>query len=143
MSQILEKAVAGKAYNPKTVLGFFAIVLAIVLAAVASATLILSRSEATVVYMPFVLGFAGLFVLLVFALVSIVMIVSPAKLMLTGVSGHEFVEIQRLSLGDSLTGKRPDNVVLPQIVQNEPLLASGEIDERTSDDGADENNGHD
>lgn len=140
MSQIIEKAVASRAYNPKTVLGFFAIVLGIVLAASASATLILSRSERTVEYIPFVLAFAGLFILALVALVSTVMIVSPAKLMLTGVSGREFVEIQRLTLGDSMTGKRPVDIILPQPASGETPTVVDEAEERSSDVGTDDDN---
>lgn len=132
---MLERMVAARTQNPKTVLGFFATVMAIVLAGCTSLCLILGSNPGTVFCVPWVLGLSGAIILGLLVTVIVVMIANPAKLMLTGVSGTEFVEIQR-TLGDSLTGRQVRAVPMgagrtPIVIPNGPELVN-----TNGDDGA-------
>lgn len=119
--------------NPKTVLAFFATVLGIVLAAVVVAVGLLVRAngpEGTVVG---VLIFGGVIATLLITAVFVLTVLDPSKLMLGQVTGTEYAEIQRVTLGDSSTGERTAAllpslaapVVLEQIAATYPALGVG------------------
>lgn len=110
---------AGRSYNPKTTLGFYAIVLGIV-AGVATVVVVPLAFSPVAWAVPWILvGFAGFAAVLVGS-VFIVMVKDVSKLMLQGVSGSEYVEIQTL-LGDSVTGER---LVVERLTIEEELIAT-------------------
>ena len=99
--------------EPKSVLGFYAIVLGILCAACVAICGALAWSGTAVGLIPWVLGFAALFLILLVAGVFVVMLRDPSKLMLTHVTGDQFLAIQsQHTLGDSLRGEHTISVLL-------------------------------
>ncbi len=97
--------------NPKTVLAFFATVLGLVLTAVVAAAAVLAGKESLSHLVPWVLGFGGLASVALVGGVLTLAVLDPSKLMLGQVTGTEYAEIQRVTLGDSRTGERTAAVV--------------------------------
>jgi hypothetical protein len=96
--------------NPRTVLGFYAGVLAIVLAGDVTAVGILASNKVATSLIPWLLGFAALLVLLLLTGVFIVTLIDPSKLMLGQITGTEYANIHRIVLGDSDSGQRLETV---------------------------------
>lgn len=92
--------------NPKTVLAFFATVLGIVLTAVVLATGLLVRKGGYESAVTAVLVFGGALAVLLIGAVFTLTVKDPSKLMLGQVTGTEYAEIQRVTLGDSSSGER-------------------------------------
>lgn len=92
--------------NPKTVLAFFATVLGIVLTAVVLATGLLVRQGGYEGAVIAVLVFGGGLAVLLIGAVFTLTLKDPSKLMLGQVTGTEYAEIQRVTLGDSSSGER-------------------------------------
>jgi hypothetical protein len=110
--------------NPRTVLGFYAGVLAIVLAGDVTAVGVLASTKVAISLIPWLLGFAALLVLLLLAGVFIVTLVDPSKLMLGQITGTEYANIHRVVLGDSDSGQRLETV---QIVPTEATVIAAEV----------------
>lgn len=91
---------------PKTVLGFFAIVLAILVTGVAAVVAILARNSTVTYLIVPILVFAGIVVIGVLVGVFVTAWKDPTILMLGQVSGEIFVENRRLKLGDSVAGEQ-------------------------------------
>ncbi|WP_433355037.1 hypothetical protein ACQPYV_31920 [Micromonospora saelicesensis] len=107
MLQQITEAVGGrKTVNPRTVLGFYATVLGIALAAVVGATSVLAATKTATHLIPWVLGFGGFLLLLLLVAVFGVTLVDPSKLMLGQITGTEYAYIRQASLGSSTTGER-------------------------------------
>jgi hypothetical protein len=92
--------------NPRTVLGFFATVLGLILAADIAAVATLAYADVKTGLIPWLLGFAGVVFVALVGAVLVIALVDPSKLMLGRVTGSEYAEIQRLTLGDSRAGER-------------------------------------
>lgn len=112
----IEAIKSSRTFRPKTFLAFYATILGIVLAACLSSTAMLAITKTAVELIPLILCFAAVMVLLLVGGVFAVMLINPSKVMLTQVSGTEYVEIQRAVLGDSRSGKEP-----PSPVSNESM----------------------
>jgi hypothetical protein len=138
ITQITDTIKGRQTINPKTVLGFYATVLGILLAGGVSATGFLATTDTATWLLPWILGFcAGVFVLLLVGVFAITLI-DPSKLMLSQVSGTEYAAIQqRVILGDSTSGERveiisPEPAALPTV----EVIAVSNHSERTSGNGA-------
>ena len=101
--------------NPRTVLGFFAIVLGLMFTAAVSASAVLAETHTLTNLIPYVLGFAAIILVLVLLGIFVVMLTDPSKLMLGQITGSEYVEIHKLMLGDSLVGERQEALYLPEV----------------------------
>lgn len=113
MVDVVETAVrSAKTHNPKTVLGFFGIVIGIVVAACSTFTTILATTNQGTWLIPWIVLGGAAFVVVLTAALFVVMLVNPSKLMLMGVTGTEFMAIQTATLGDSRSGIRPAQNVL-------------------------------
>ncbi len=116
--------------SPRTVLAFFATTLGLLLAFIGGTVAVLARYKTHTEAIPFLLIFGGLaFLMLVVGVFYIIMFRDPSSLMLGQVTGSEYVEIQRVQLGDSRAGERE----LP-IEQHgtEPPVILGELDSTIS-----------
>lgn len=92
--------------NPRTVLGFYATVLGLLLTACVAGVAVLATTKTSTYLIPWLLGFAALMVLLLLGGVFLVTLNDPTKLMLGQISGMEYAEIRRAVIGDSVTGER-------------------------------------
>lgn len=107
MGEITQSFWAKRSLNPKTVLGFYATVLGIGLAACTSLTTVLAITRAADWLIPWVIAFGGGFLVLLVTGVFIINVIDTTKLMLSPVSGTEYAAIHKgIVLGDSLTGER-------------------------------------
>jgi hypothetical protein len=113
MQRLITSVQSRRIASPKTVLGFYAGVLAIVDSAALIATGVLSQTHTMTWLIPWILGFAAVVFVLLVGGVFAVNLLDPAKLMLGQISGSEYVAIQSLHLGDSLSGER-DMVISQQ-----------------------------
>jgi len=95
----------GGAYSaPKTVLGFYAGVLALLELGVVSAIAVLATQKELRHLVPWVLGFGALVLVALVAVVVAINIRAPMKLQLGQVSAHDLIEYERITLGDSVAG---------------------------------------
>lgn len=117
--------------NPRTVLGFYAGVLGLLLTAAVAAVGVLASTKEDTSLIPWLLGFAGLVVLLLLIGVFIVTLIDPSKLMLGQITGTEYANIHRVVLGDSDQGSRVEAVpYIPSdavIVATEALTSTEEL----------------
>jgi hypothetical protein len=102
--------------SPKTILGFFAIVVGIL---VSGATLVIGIlsgvSDLRYLIVP-ILVFAALLVVAVLVGVFITAWKDPTVLMLGQISGEVFIENRRLTLGDHMSGEYSEDVAVPRRV---------------------------
>jgi hypothetical protein len=122
------RAIRGRqTINPRTVLGFYATVIGLLLAATVGGVAVLATTGHALHLIPWLLGFAGAAVVVLLIGVFIITLVDPSKLMLGQVTGSEYVAIQRTVLGDALTGEHVELVgsVDEAIVTAEPSAPSG------------------
>ena len=122
--------------QPRTILGFFAIVLGLVFAAVIALIAILAGNETSTYLIPWLAFFAGVLVLGVVVVVLVIALKDPSKLMLGQVTGSEFVQIQQTLLGDSNRGERMAVLQLPTITAIGPAEIAG--DEPIEDEAEEE-----
>lgn len=107
MAQWMESVQAARSYNPKTILGFLATVVGIAVVGCTAAGGALLVSGKVLWLVPLVFGFAGFLVVGVLVGVFVILLRDPSKLLLTHVSGTEYLNIQRgLVLGDSKSGEQ-------------------------------------
>ncbi|MCH4813426.1 hypothetical protein [Vreelandella neptunia] len=91
--------------SPKTILGFFAIVVGILIAGTSAVIGLLSRVESLHTYIPWILLFAAFVVVTVLVGVFVTAWKDPTVLMLGQISGHDYIENKKLTLGDSNSGE--------------------------------------
>ncbi len=106
LSQTIRSA---ESTTPKTILGYCALVLGIAAFACVAAAGVLAQEPALHRYIPWVLGF---FALAFFGTVGCVIAITlkdPTKLQLGQVTGRDYIENRRLTLGDSTRGERRDS----------------------------------
>jgi hypothetical protein len=105
------RAIRGGEYkSPKTVLGFFAGMIGIAATVLISSIWILEGTSSLRYLIPVILAvFLALFL---FVLISVIVITvkDPSKLMLGQISGRDYAEIQKITLGDSSSGERVESV---------------------------------
>ena len=123
----LTKAVQGRqTVNPRTVLGFLATVLGLVLAASISGIAIIASTKVATYLIPWLLLFCAILSVCLIAGVFIVTVLDPSRLMLGQVTGTEYAEIQKMVLGDSIRGERPvlavEGVAKSEIVEAVPTV---------------------
>jgi hypothetical protein len=104
---------------PKTVLGFCAVVLGIVATACVAATGVLASRDSTDGYALLPLAFFALFTVAMFVAVWWVLVKDPIKLQLGHVTGREYIDYQKLTLGDSIAG---DEVRTLPVIAGEPAV---------------------
>ena len=105
MTELTRAVATRQTINPKTVLGFYATILGLVLAACSALVAALTISKVSVWLVPWILGFTGLLTVLLITAVLVINVKAPAKLMLGQVSGEEYALITQVTLGDSLNGQ--------------------------------------
>lgn len=122
-----EQVAQARTRTPKTVLGFFAIVLGIVAMSAAGVIAAIVGTPALHGLIVPILLFAGVLIVAVLVGVFLTAWRDPTVLMLGEVTGETFVEHRRLTLGDSTRG---DQEEVFQIEPVTPLL------EATTEDAA-------
>ncbi len=117
MSQVWESVKAVRGKTPKTVLGFLWGVGALAIAGFMGFSWACAANPALVPLLPWV-GFACLLLLGgVLAVVVTAMFKDPSRLLLTTVEPADYVQIQRMRLGDSTSGER----MVGSIIEREEL----------------------
>jgi hypothetical protein len=102
----------GEYRSPRTVLGFFAGMVGIAATVLIFVIWLLEKSANLRYLIPIVLTvFLAIFL---FVLVGVMLIAlkDPSKLMLGQISGRDYAEIQRVTLGDSRSGEHVENVMI-------------------------------
>lgn len=137
MSPVLSQLTSGfqtrQIASPKSVLGFYGVVIAVTMSAAVGASTALLWSGRSVYLVPWILGIAFLFVAAVVAAVVFTSRRDPSKLMLTHVTGTEYTAIQQQTvLGDSAAGERlaslnpvPVELVAPE--PERPPIGPGDV----------------
>lgn len=97
-------------------MAFFATVIALMLAG-AIGLVVASDHAGTQGAIPWILGFVGLVFLLIVGGIFAVMLRDPSKLMLGQITGEEYAQIRRMTLGDSRSGEQ---VVVEQVGMGQP-----------------------
>lgn len=131
VARIMENIQAARTHNPKTVLAFLATVLGIAVAGSTGAGSAVLLSGKLLWLAPIAFGFAGALVVAVLVVVFIIIWKDPSKLLLTQLSGSEYLSIQReIVLGDSTSGEK--RVSVPPSLDN-PTLGEPGVDKVESD----------
>lgn len=103
--------------NPRTVLGFYATIISVVFAGVLASVTTLAINDVATWLIPWILGVGFMIVISVIGVVAFINIKKPANLMLGQISGREYAEISRVTLGDDQSGER--------VVQVEGVIERG------------------
>ena len=130
VTQVTNAVRGRQTINPRTVLGFFATVLGILLAGTSAVVGFLVTSKVQTELVPIILAFAGGTFLLLIIAVFVVTLVDPSKLMLTQVTGTEYAAIQQHTvIGDSVRGETAEVILdsVPITADSVISLPSGEV----------------
>ncbi len=111
MREMLSSVQSRQIASPKTVLGFYAGVMAILDSASLVAIGVLAQTHTMTWLIPWILGFAAAVFVLLLGGVFALNLFDPSKLMLGQVSGTEYAALHSVRLGDSATGER-DAIIL-------------------------------
>lgn len=107
LTQVTNAVRQRQAINPKTVLGFYATILGLLFAGTVSCVAVLASSGTDTFLIPWLVVFCAIVLVLLLSGVFIITLIDPSKLMLTQVSGADYLAIQqRTVVGDSLSGER-------------------------------------
>jgi hypothetical protein len=102
----------GEFKSPKTVLGFFAGMVGIAASVMVLTIWLVERTASLRYIVPSVLiAFLAIF-LLVLISVMVIALKDPSKLMLGQISGRDYAEIQKITLGDSSSGERVERMIV-------------------------------
>lgn len=102
----------GGAYSaPRTVLVFYASVLAIIELGVVGAIGVLATQQGLRYLVPWVLLFGAIVLVALIGVVVAMNLKAPMKLQLQPVTGQEFIQHERLTLGDSNTSEFREDIV--------------------------------
>ena len=112
--------------TPKTILGFFAIVLGILATGAALVIGALAGEPALHKLIAPILLFVAALIVIVLVGVFVTAWKDPTILMLGEVSGEAFIENRRLSLGDSIRGEQIEEIKLEVPCAGQPALPPGE-----------------
>lgn len=110
MAALLRRTRGGEFSTPKTVLGFYAGVMAIVELGVVGVITVLATNDSLRYLVPWTLLFAALVLVALIGIVVAMNIRDPSKLQLGQMTGREFIDYQRLTLGDSVSGEYTEEV---------------------------------
>jgi hypothetical protein len=122
---------------PKTVLGFYAIVLAVLEAGVIGATAVLATQKELRDIVPWVLAFGGVVLVVLIGVVVTINVRAPMKLQLGQVSGSDLIAYEQMTLGNSTTGEYVENVpiAMPPGGQRPWPSPPGSADDIVEDEG--------
>ncbi len=127
MAEFTQSFWSKRSLNPKTVLGFYATVLGLGLAASTSVVTVLAVTRAADWLIPWVAAFGRTFLILLVAGVFVINFIDTSKLMLSPLSGTEYAAIrQGVVLGDSLTGERVLSPAQSENVEIEAVVVDTE-----------------
>jgi hypothetical protein len=101
---------SGEYKSPKTVLGFFAGMIGIAATVLISAIWLLERTPSLRYLVPITLVVFLMIFLFVLISVLVITMKDPSRLMLGQISGRDYAEIQKVTLGDSSSGERVESV---------------------------------
>jgi hypothetical protein len=125
--------------NPRTVLGFYATIILILLTASISMVTVLATTKTATEFIPWIISFTALGVLAIIGGVFYINIRRPANLMLGQITGTEYAEIHKqVILGNSSNGERlatttgssestvdPDAITIDEtVVEPKEIMAS-------------------
>lgn len=96
---------SGSYKSPKTILGFFAIVVGILVTGASAVIGLISRVESLHPLIPWILVFSAIVVVIVLVGVFLTAWKDPTVLMLGQMTGHDYIEHKKLTLGDSGAGE--------------------------------------
>jgi len=91
--------------SPKTILGFFAIVVGILVTGASVVVGLLARFDSLHPFIPWILIFAAIVIVAVLVGVFVTAWKDPTVLMLGQISGQDYIENRKLALGDSSSGE--------------------------------------
>ncbi|MEO0515591.1 MAG: hypothetical protein AAF086_09930 [Planctomycetota bacterium] len=121
MQSLSETSKQGYYKAPKTVLGFFAIVIGIATTGISILVATISAQAGLHYLIPWILGFGGFLICGTIAGVFIAAWQDPTRLMLGQVSGSEFIQNRKLSLGDSDSSEYQEPVILKsEVLPHDP-----------------------
>lgn len=128
MRQMSREISSGTYSRPKTVLGFFGIVLLILVAGVVGLGGVVGRYDLSDKLVWVALAFVGVVVIVILFEVFRHLRRDPTRLMLGEMSGQEFAEYQKMTMGDSLTGEVIETTPVPEsaLKVGTPPLPQGE-----------------
>ena len=106
----VSRIVGAQVRSPKTILGFFAIVLGILATGAVIVVVALARTPSLHHLIVPILLFVAILIVVVLVGVFITSWKDPTILMLGEISGTAYIENRRLSLGDSLRGERMEEI---------------------------------
>ncbi len=113
--------------HPRTVLGFYAVLLGLVETGVVAILLVLASQQDLHHLVPWVIGFGAVIFVAIIAVVVAMNVIDPTKLQLEPMKGREFLDYQRVTRGDSIGGDYIEKKN-PKRVYTEPLaLPEAEI----------------
>lgn len=127
-SEALRAIKSKRTENPKTILGFYAIIVGILAAGGVSVTVVTTVvGDPRGILLP-VLVFIALVIVALLVIVIILNFRDPSRLMLGKVTGDEYVDIQKITLGDSNAGERPVTLVATPVglITSDADATSGE-----------------
>lgn len=110
MANLIKRSGQGEYAAPKTVLGFYGAVLAILEAGVIGTLAVLATNKSLHYLIPWVCGFGALILMALIVVVVAMNIRDPSKLQLGQVTAREYIEVQRMTLGDSIAGAYTEEV---------------------------------
>jgi hypothetical protein len=110
MAERFRTTQSGEHSEPKTVLGFYASVLAIVEVGVVAAIAVLASQKELRHLIEPVLIFGGVVLVALIGVVVTINVRAPMKLQLGKVTGREYIEYEQMTLGNSITGEYIERV---------------------------------
>jgi hypothetical protein len=116
---------SGEYKSPKTVLGFFAGMIGIAATVLISAVWLLERTPSLRYLIPIALALFLMVFLFVLIIVVVITMKDPSKLMLGQISGRDYAEIQKVTLGDSSSGERVESV---KVTHSRPSVVTIDAD---------------
>jgi hypothetical protein len=117
--------------HPRTVLGFYAVLLGLVEAGVVAILVVLVSQQDLHYLVPWVIAFGALIFVAIIVVVVAMNMIDPTKLQLEPIKGQEFLDYQKVTRGDSIGGDYVEKKK-PKRVYTEPVsLTEGE----TADEG--------
>ncbi|MGB2710663.1 MAG: hypothetical protein WBC33_04040 [Conexibacter sp.] len=118
---------SGERSAPKTVLAFYGVVAGIIAGASIAAIAVLARQPELRYLVAPILIFDAVLVVLLLIGVFVVSLIDPTRLMLGQITGRDYIENRRLTMGDSRSGEHM-TMFLEPIDDAEPALAAQATD---------------
>ena len=109
------QAIARSRSTPKTILGFLAGVTLIIVAGSVAAVVAFAGKSAATSYIPYVLGFDALLVLIVVVAVLTFAWKDPTRLLVGQSNTQDLIAYRDVNLGDSASGVRRETLAPPMV----------------------------